>query len=116
MINAPHALLRFILFEGWVYYMDTPEYDNLISADVDFTVPIIQAQGLYAGIGGVRVGYRFRCPLGITKVAVNYIMVSREEANDWEPSYGLPGFQVYTCVNGVCLISTRVTQFLRTLQ
>lgn len=116
-INTPHALLRFIeAGDGYIYYMDTPVYDNLVPGEIEFSVPIISVEGLFTGPRGVRCGYRFQCPRDMTLFGPGYLIVAIEQAMEWEPYIGVPGLQIFTSPTGVALISTRLTAFLESLQ
>lgn len=116
-LSLPHATLRFVEHEGYVWYMEDPVFDNLVVQPLpNLELPIIRASGVHLGYDGVRIGYRFAVPRELTTIQPNYLIVSKGTGGEWQPYYGLPGLQVYLGDTGVALISTRITRFFRALE
>lgn len=101
--------LKFTPVCGSIMYMLEPFSKGLVSVDLDLEVPFIKIKGIYLGYDGILVGYDIKPPK--RHVLYDNCLIVGSGFEDANPYAGLPGIQIYETTNGICVVSTKITDF-----
>ena len=101
--------LQFNRVDGSILYMLEPFSDNLVISNLDLSVPFVKMKGIYLGYDGVLVGYDIKPPKN--HVLYNNCLIVGSDFDNASPYAGLPGLQIYETNNGICIASTKITNF-----